>query len=232
MKFVSAPVASEYEAISMSGTEAASVITRLRDPLLKTLVILIAATGMRISEALALTWSVVNWRKGKIRIVRKFAYGAYGKPKSRMSAKPVEMSPGLATVLQAWRGETMYGSDSDLIFPSYRLAGKAPRSKGMAAKVVRQAAIDAGVLEVKDEQALYDGQPVVRFGFHNLRHGIATWLAEQGTDPVVIQRMLRHADTNMTMHYVHASKQARKAQEQYITELGVNHHYGYTLRVQ
>lgn len=232
MKYVSAPVVSQYEAISLSGTEAAAVIKYLKDPLLKTLVILIAATGMRISEAVALTWSVVNWTKGKIRIARKFAYGAYGNPKSKMSAKPVEMTSGLASVLQAWRGETMYAADSDLIFPSYKLVGKAPRTKGMAAKVLRQAAIDAGVLEVKDEQIFYDGQPVVRFGFHNLRHGIATWLAEQGTDPVVIQRMLRHADTNMTMHYVHASKQARKAQEEYMAELGVKDHCGYTLRVQ
>jgi integrase len=58
-----------------------------------------------------------------------------------------------------------------------------------------------------------------RFGFHNLRHGLATWLAEQGTDPAVIQRMLRHSSKDMTMHYIHAK--AREAQEQYIAELGI-----------
>ena len=44
-------------------------------------------------------------------------------------------------------------------------------------------------------------------------------LAKQGTDPVVIPRMLRHSSKDMTMHYVHAK--AREAQEQSIAELGI-----------
>jgi integrase len=63
------------------------------------------------------------------------------------------------------------------------------------------------------------GEVVDRFGFHNLRHGLATWLAEQGTDPSVIPRMLRHSSKDVTMHYIHAK--AREAQEQYIAELGI-----------
>jgi integrase len=77
----------------------------------------------------------------------------------------------------------------------------------------------AGVLEKCDGKCYYDGEAVDRFGFHNLRHGLATWLAEQGTDPAVIQRMLRHSSKDMTMHYIHAK--AREAQEQYIAELGI-----------
>jgi integrase len=230
MFHVSAPATSDYEAISLSGAEAASVIKQMNDPSLKALVILIAVTGMRISEAIALTWNVVDWMKGKIRITRKFAYGEYGKPKSKMSGKPIEMTESLAAVLQLWRSETSYAKDADLIFPSEKLFGKVPRTKSMAAKVLRKAAIAAGVLESKDDEIYYDGEIVHRFGFHNLRHGIATWLAESGTDPIVIARMLRHADTSMSMKYVHATKQARRAQEQYITELGI--HSGCRLRVQ
>jgi integrase len=68
---------------------------------------------------------------------------------------------------------------------------------------IRPAAIATGVLEERDGRCYYDGEVVIRFGFHNLRHGLATWLAEQGTDPVVIQRMLRHSSKDMTMHYIH-----------------------------
>jgi len=68
MKFVSAPSKSDFEAVELSGPEAAAVIHHISDPLVKVLVILIAVTGMRISEALALTWDAINWIKAKIHI--------------------------------------------------------------------------------------------------------------------------------------------------------------------
>ena len=50
-----------------------------------------------------------------------------------------------------------------------------------------------------------------------MRHGLATWLADRGVHPSVIQRMLRHSSPNMTMHYIHSD--ARKAQEEFVEEL-------------
>lgn len=232
MKLVSAPCRSEFEAVQLSGTEAAAVIRHISDPLVKVLVILIAVTAMRISEALALTWDAVDWTKGKIRIRRKWNGKGYGLPKSLMSRKPVEMTKGLATVLEVWRQETMFAKDGDLLFPSYRKKGKQPRFGSMIVEdYIRPAAIAAKVLEERDGKCYYDGELVIRFGFHNLRHGLATWLAEQGTDPVVIQRMLRHSSKEMTMHYIHPK--AREAQEQYIAELGiVQEKSGSAVRVQ
>jgi len=50
-----------------------------------------------------------------------------------------------------------------------------------------------------------------------MRHGLATWLADRGVHPSVIQRMLRHSSPNMTMHYIHSG--ARKAREEFVEEL-------------
>lgn len=236
MKFVSAPCKSDFESVELSGADAAAVIRCTSDPLVKVLVILIAVTGMRISESLALTWDDLNWVRGKIHIRRKWNGKSYGKPKSRMSRKPVEMTKGLATVLEVWRQETMFAKDGDLLFPSYRKDGKQPRLGSMIVlDYIRPAAIIAGVLEQQDGGYYYDGEPVTRFGFHSLRHGLGTWLAENGTSPEVIQRMLRHSSKDMTMHYIHAK--ARKAQEQYIAELGIvdgsqSSDSGCSLRVQ
>lgn len=72
MKHVSAPCKSDFEAAQLSGSEAAAVIRSISDPLVRVLVILIAITGMRISEALALTWHAINWVRGKIHIRRKW----------------------------------------------------------------------------------------------------------------------------------------------------------------
>jgi integrase len=71
---------------------------------------------------------------------------------------------------------------------------------------IRPAAIAAGVIP--------EGCP--RFGFHNLRHGLSTFLIVNGHDPVVVQRMLRQSRVDMTMHYVHNSGKARNAQAQFI----------------
>lgn len=149
------------------------MIHHISDPLVKVLVILIAVTGMRISEALTLTWDAADWIKGKIRIRRKWNGKGYGPPKSRMSRKPVEMTKGLATVLEVWRQETTFAKDADLLFPSYRKRGNQPRFGSMIVEdYIRPAAIAAGVLEERDGMCYYDGEVVTRFGFHNLRHGL------------------------------------------------------------
>ena len=75
---------------------------------------------------------------------------------------------------------------------------------------VRPAAIKAGVTDAE----------CPRFGLHNMRHGLATFLAERGTDPKVIQRMLRWSSTRMLQRYFHPKKQARKAQGEYMGRMG------------
>ena len=40
---------------------------------------------------------------------------------------------------------------------------------------------------------------------HSLRHGFATYLAENGANPVAIQVLLGHESLNTTTRYVHAS---------------------------
>jgi len=51
-----------------------------------------------------------------------------------------------------------------------------------------------------------------RFGFHNFRHGLATFLVNQGTDVKTVQGLLRHANVTTTLgkyaHPVDASMRA------------------------
>jgi len=152
--------------VELSGQEAAAVIQQISDTRVKLLVILEAVTGMRISEALALAWDSVDWIKWRIRIQRKWNGKSYGRPKSYMSKKPVEMTQGLATALEMWRQETLYAKESDLLFPSYRKQGSRPRLGSMIVEdYIRPAAIAVGVLEVEDGECYYDGEHVERFGF-------------------------------------------------------------------
>jgi integrase len=207
MKWVSATTISDYEAVSLSPEESFAILERIDDPLVRTLLIVVAVTAIRIGEALGLMWSDVDWRKLKINIRRDWVDGELGRPKSRASKAPVEMHETIAALLQAWRQETPYGKDSDFVFPSFKLHGKQPRVGSMIVQdYIRPAAVAAGVI----------AGDCPRFGFHNLRHGLSTFLIENGHDPVVVQRMLRQSHVDMTMHYVHNSRKARKAQAQFI----------------
>jgi integrase len=207
MKWVSATTISDYEAISLSPEESFAILERISDPLVRVLVIVVAVTAPRIGEALGLMWSDIDWKKLKINIRRDWVDGELGRPKSRASKAPVEMHETLAALLQAWRQQTPYSKEADFLFPSFKLHGKQPRLGSMIVQdYIRPAAVAAGVIP----------EDCPRFGFHNLRHGLSTFLIENGHDPVVVQRMLRQSHVEMTMHYVHNSRKARNAQAQFI----------------
>jgi integrase len=207
MKWVSATTVSDYEAVSLSPEESLAILERIDDPLVRLFVIVVAVTAIRIGEALGLMWSDVDWKKLKINIRRDWVDGELGRPKSRASKAPVEMHETIAALLLAWRQQTPYGKDSDLVFPSFKLHGKQPRLGSMIVQdYIRPAALAAGVIS----------EDCPRFGFHNLRHGLSTFLIENGQDPVVVQRMLRQSHVGMTMHYVHNSRKAGNAQAQFI----------------
>jgi integrase len=61
----------------------------------------------------------------------------------------------------------------------------------------------------------------VRFGFHNLRHSLASFLVSSGTDPKTVQAMLRHSKVATTLDlYVQAVDQNKlDAQGEYLSRL-------------
>jgi integrase len=87
----------------------------------------------------------------------------------------------------------------------------------MVTDYIHPAAVAADVLGLRDGVRYYDGEAVRRLGLHSMRHGLATWLADRGVHPSVIQRLFRRSSPNMTMHYIHSD--ARMAQEEFVEEL-------------
>jgi hypothetical protein len=115
--------------------------------------------------------------------------------KTPNSLCPVAMHPALAQCLREWRKESLCPSDSDWVFPSYRFKGKIPRSASMCGKdYLRPAAVTAGVMKADES---------VRFGWHNLRHSLATFFGSQEIPVQVIQKMLRQKKLELTLHYTH-----------------------------
>ena len=90
-------------------------------------VLLVAATGVRISECLGLRWRHVKWDANKIFIEQVFRRGEIVKrTKTKVSKAPVPMCEALASMLTQLRNESPYNGNEDFVFASPYLYGKQP----------------------------------------------------------------------------------------------------------
>lgn len=190
VKFVTQSSKSSYKAVIVSPEQAFRVMMALEDPY-RTLVFLGAVTGLRISEALGLKWGDLDYERHTIHLRRVWVGNdVIDRLKTEGSAAPVPLGDLLADALRSWLQQTPYGKPDDWIFPSMKLKGKKPLTGSiMAADKIRPAAIKAGI-------RLEAGQ---RFGFHNFRHSLATFLVTRGKDVKTIQELLRHAKVSTTL---------------------------------
>jgi integrase len=175
-------------------------------------VLLVATTGIRTSENLGLIWKRAEWAAQRIHIRQTFRRGEIqNRTKTKASKDYVPMCEDLATFLTEWRQQSPYNKDEDFIFASPKLNGKQPLwGQTLNENYVKPAAVALGLV-AKDE----------RFGWHRLRHSLATWV-EKNTPRIlrVAQRTLRHSDSKMTERYVHPEfEEALEAQTQYIKQM-------------
>lgn len=195
---------SDYEALTITPQQAFSIWYKL--PQVESLLVLLAAsTGLRISECLGLQWANVDFTQGRINVRQTWTQCGVGEPKTKASRANVPLHPLLSECMRKWQAETMYGKPGDWVFASNRLRGKKPRVANMIVEdFLRPAAVQAKVIEEDDRR---------RFGFHTLRHSLATFLATCAKeDPATVQGLLRHADVHTTLQlYAHAGEGSRMA---------------------
>jgi len=185
MVFVRQSSVSNYEPVVLTLAQCVDILANLTG-MHRVLVLADAATGLRISEILALRWSDIDVAHSCIRVTRAYVYGKFGPPKSRASKKPVPLHPLLAKSLAAWRKETPYPTIGDFVFPSFRLKGaKPPRANMLVADHLQPAARKAGI----------NG----RIGFHTLRRTLASALVANGSDIRLVQELLRHSNPVITL---------------------------------
>jgi len=203
VRWVEQSAKSSYKPIVVDPATAAKIFQNLSG-MEQTLVILVAATGVRISEAMGLKWEDIDYQSKQINLRRVWVQDkVVERLKTDDSEAPVPLTDLLADCLRSWHRETVYARPTDWIFASTRSKGLKPRSSSVLTfDHLRPAAIAAGV-------KLKKGQ---RFGFHNFRHGLASWLVNQGTDVKTVQGLLRHANVSTTLglyaHRVNSSMMA------------------------
>jgi integrase len=208
---------SDYEAAVVTPEQMMVMLGELDKPdtrLEWTLALLHAATALRPEEAFGLKWGDIDWKEGQINIRRGWSKGKETAGKNQGSMTQVAMHPALSQALLAWRRESRYCHDSDWVFASNKTKGKTPRTAGVARQdYLRPAAVKAGVIP-----ADYRG----RFGWHNLRHSLATFFAAKDVNLPLIQSMLRHSRPDTTSIYTHRVNSAQiEAQGKFLEAINV-----------
>ena len=204
-----------YRPIVITPAQTFGILKSLANLLHFTLVLTCAATALRSSEILALRWADILWNEEKIRVSKRWSDGREGPTKTDASDGYVPLHPLLARHLQDWQERTPYASATDFVFPSFRRGGRVPLSASIfVADHLRPAAIAAGV----------SIQPSQRFGLHNLRHSLSTFLVNTAkVQAKTVQGILRHSriQTTLDLYTQGDSDETRAAQGEFLKALGM-----------
>lgn len=167
------------------------------------------ATGCRINEALALSWSDIDLDNAVVHITKTLNYKLEtNSPKSKSSLRDIDIDQATVSMLkqykrrqvqEAWqlgRSETVVFSDFIHEYPNNRTLQTRLRTHFKRAKVTN-------------------------IGFHGFRHTHASLLLNSGIPYKELQHRLGHSTLSMTMDiYSHLSKEnAKKAVSFYETAL-------------
>ncbi|SRR6266403_774186 len=188
----------------LSPEELRSLIAQLEWPF-NVMVLLIATTGMRRSELLALQWQDIDFENLLICIKRSIFAGIIGKCKTQNSNKPLPLADYVARELKTWREKSQYSAPEDFVFASPAQEGKLPLSPNyLLQKIIRPAATRAQILK--------------RITWHTFRHTFSTLLIANGEDIKVVQELMRHGTARITVEiYSQAiSKIKRRAQKRIV----------------
>lgn len=155
--------------------------------------VFLLCTGMRKSEALALTWDDVDLENREISVTKSIDYTIGAKPQ----IKPPKTEAGNRTVpIIDYLHDKLLGEythrTSDYIFPAQD-STRGGKGGGMMTLRGYEGAWQryceaAGFIE--------NGKPTITA--HNLRHGTATLMFELGVDELTAQRILGHSRIEIT----------------------------------
>ncbi len=184
--------------VLLAGESLARLLAELREPH-RTMVELIAATGLRIGELLALRWAAVDLEGGSLSVVESVFEGMFQAPKTTRAVRTIPLGPHTVAALETHR-EAVTGRDTrDLVFGN-RQGGPLRESK-LLVKVLQPAAQRAGLGRVT---------------WHQFRHIHSSLLNDLRVPVKIAQEQLGHASVATTLgiytHVVDTSH--RKAVEE------------------
>jgi integrase/recombinase XerD len=152
----------------------------------RTMLEVLYATGLRVSELVGLMPQQVSLNQGVVRVVGKGS-------KERLVPLGEEAVFWLREYLVGPRRDLLGGRLSDYLFPTTRSDHMTRQAFWL---VIRRYAVEAGILKPLSP--------------HTLRHAFATHLLNHGADLRVVQMLLGHSDLSTTQIYTHVARERLK----------------------
>ena len=152
----------------------------------RTMLEVLYATGLRVSELVRLRHAQVNLNQGVVRVVGKGN-------RERLVPLGAEALEWLRRFEQDARGEILGAQQTEFLFPTRR--GTAMTRQAFWGLLKRHARV-AGITKPLSP--------------HTLRHAFATHLLNHGADLRVVQLLLGHADLSTTQIYTHVARERLK----------------------
>jgi len=160
--------------------EECSLLLKHADEIWKDMILVALKTGLRLGELLALDWNDINLESKVISVRRSMYKGSPGPTKSH-KVRAVSLTEDVVKVLSVRSNKKGY------VFPD---------EKGEALKDHRAA---------RNIHRICDLAGIRRVRWHVLRHSFSSHLAMAGVSMRIIQDLLGHSSSRMTMRYVHLS---------------------------
>lgn len=149
----------------------------------RTMIELLYATGLRVSELVGLSTFQVSLNDGVLRTMGKGS-------KERLVPIGQAACDWIEGYMRTARPEILVGRQTDALFVT-RQGG--PMSRQMFWRLIKKYGVSAGI----DSKQLSP---------HTLRHAFATHLLNHGADLRVVQLLLGHADISTTQIYTHVAR--------------------------
>lgn len=166
----------------LSGQEIKTLIKASRG-VLRTILIVLALTGMRINEVLGLRVEDVDFENRVIHVTKSAYNGKLGTPKSVASTADIPLSAVLAKELRKHlKSKHFRENPLGVLFANRHLR---PYSDNK--------------LREKHLRPLLKSLDMKAVGFHAIRHGVASELINSGTPITAVRDQMRHSDVRVTL---------------------------------
>jgi integrase len=195
---------------TLNAEQIQKVLRNLPDECERLLCLLLAVTGMRVREAMALRWTDFDAERSEISINHTLYRGCLKAPKTEASAAKVKLHPRIAGLLLMHKNGASFRADEDFIL--CRVDGRPLCYMRCLSHLHR--AMKAS--KIKEEKG--------KHGFHIFRHSAGTLLYEKFRDLKLVPGTLRHSNISTTSAiYVHlGDKVLREGSEMLAEEILTN----------